>query len=210
MQWIKTNSAKTWNKIHGSIDHVWGERYFAKAVDNPQAFEYVMDYIDQNPVVVGLAETPADWKASGAFYKSQNIQGLVDFSMNNQKRNVKLLSPIPPAVSRLLPSAQLAKITQYYGVYAETVDHLYKIVLSMPRIGESQTAKEPLIYLHYTTGTADYFISEYDGENIMWGKVRFNVFPNEEKYQRFSLNKLKSNQLIKLDFSWKVTDTENP
>ena len=53
MRWIKTRSARWWNKIHGSIDHMWGERYFAREVKDPQEFEYVMDYIDQNPVTHG-------------------------------------------------------------------------------------------------------------------------------------------------------------
>ena len=26
MQWIKTNSAKRWNRIHGSKNHVWGAK----------------------------------------------------------------------------------------------------------------------------------------------------------------------------------------
>jgi REP element-mobilizing transposase RayT len=32
MQWIKTNSAKRWNRIHGATDHLWGNRFFARAV----------------------------------------------------------------------------------------------------------------------------------------------------------------------------------
>ena len=58
---------------------MWGNRYFARAIRNPQEFEFVMEYIDQNPVKAGLAENPADWKASGAYYKARDIQGLVDF-----------------------------------------------------------------------------------------------------------------------------------
>ena len=30
IQWIKSKSAKMWNGIHGSSDHMWGERFFAK------------------------------------------------------------------------------------------------------------------------------------------------------------------------------------
>jgi REP element-mobilizing transposase RayT len=60
MQWLKTRSAKRWNSIHGSKDHMWDNRYFARAIRNPQEFEFVMDYIDQNPVKVGLAVNPAD------------------------------------------------------------------------------------------------------------------------------------------------------
>jgi putative transposase len=70
MQWIKTMSAKRWNFIHGSTDHLWGHRYFARAIKDMREYEYVMNYIDQNPVAAGLVLDPADWKASGAFYKA--------------------------------------------------------------------------------------------------------------------------------------------
>ena len=78
MQWIKTRTAKRWNFIQGSKDHMWGNRYFARAIKDPQEFETVMEYIDQNPVKANLAASPADWNASGAFYKAWNIPGLVD------------------------------------------------------------------------------------------------------------------------------------
>jgi hypothetical protein len=130
-----------------------------------------MNYIDQNPVVVGLAPTPADWKASGAYYKALNIQGLVDFVPH--KPDIKLLSPIPPIISRLIPPAQLSCIL-----------------------------RKPIAYLRYYTDTADYFIYEYDGENTMYGKVRFNVFPTSTVNQKICLSTLLSNQSIKLDYSW--------
>jgi putative transposase len=78
MQWIKTNSAKRWNFIHGSINHLWGDRFFARVIEDPLDYFSVMNYIDQNPVKSGLVSTPADWKASGAYYKARNIAGLVD------------------------------------------------------------------------------------------------------------------------------------
>jgi len=79
MQWIKTRSAKWWNRVHGSIDHVWGHRYFARAIRHQEEFEIVMQYIDQNPVKDGLASKPEQWLASGAFFKANKIPGLVDF-----------------------------------------------------------------------------------------------------------------------------------
>jgi len=72
MQWIKLMSAKRWNFIHGSIDHVWGNPYFARVIKNPQEYEYIMNYIDLNPVV-SLAASPEEWKASAAFYKKRSI-----------------------------------------------------------------------------------------------------------------------------------------
>jgi REP element-mobilizing transposase RayT len=67
MQWIKGRSAKRWNTIHGSTDHLWGSRYFARAVKDSHEYEFIMNYIDNNPVVMGLAPTPEDWKVSERF-----------------------------------------------------------------------------------------------------------------------------------------------
>jgi len=163
-----------------------------------------MDYIDQNAVKAGLALNPFDWKASGAFYKVNNITGLVDYSLTERQKYIKLLSPIPPLVSKLLPPAQLAHTIQYFGAYAEQIDRLNKLIPAIPKIGETETEKEPTVYLHYYTGTADYFISEFDGEDTMSGKVHFSAYnPTDDSYRKFSLSNLKSNEFMQLDFSWR-------
>ena len=69
MQWIKTRSAKRWNFFNGSTDHVWGGRYFSRAIRNQQEFDSVMNYIDQNAVKAGLAATPEGWMASVAYHR---------------------------------------------------------------------------------------------------------------------------------------------
>jgi putative transposase len=207
MQWIKINSAKYWNRIHGSIDHLWGSRFFARAIKDPNEYDFVMNYIDQNAVVVGLAPTPADWKASGAYYKVKNLPGLIDFSPNDRQPYIKLLSPIPPIVSRLIPPRQLAYLLQYYGPHAADVERLYRLIPTIPRIGESAHLHKPPICLHYTTGTADYFIYEYDGADTIFGLCRSNVFPTDSEYDKFSLTALKTNQYMKLDLSWVVPGT---
>jgi len=203
MQWLKNLSAKRWNCIHGSTDHLWGNRYFARAIRNLQEFEAVMDYIDQNAVKAGLAVSPSDWKASGAFYKANDLSGLVEFSLTERKKYVKLLSPIPPVVSRLLPTAQLSRTMQYFGAYAEAIERLYRLVLEIPKIGDTKNILEPSVYLHYYNGTEDYFVCEYDGEDTMFGKVKFPVYhPSKIGYRKFSLSKLKSKESMQLDFSW--------
>jgi putative transposase len=207
MQWIKTRSATRWNKIHGSTDHVWGNRYFSRKVKDELDYFFIMSYIDNNPVEAGLAETPADWKASGAYYKAYNLPGLVDTSPTDTQY-LKLLSPIPPLVAHLLPPAQLAYTQQYYGVFADTIDRLYKTVKEMPCIGDTETIKaakggHPPAYLHYFTGTADYFICEYDGKDTFFGKVKYSMYhPGGNEYQKFSLATLKNNEFLQLDFSW--------
>jgi hypothetical protein len=204
MQWIKTLSAKRWNFTHGSTDHLWGHRYFARAVKDQQEYEYIMDYIDQNPVKAGLAAEPSEWKASGAFYKLHDLQDLVDFSPIERLPYVKLLSPVPFLVSRLLPPAQLEHTLKYYGVYALALERLFGIISQMPKLGDTKTFKEPIVYLHYYTGNVDYFICEYDGQDTMYGKVYIHALPEEIAYQTISISKLLGNPLIKLDFSWKV------
>ena len=77
--------------------------YFARPIKDKQEFDCIMAYIDQNPVVVGLSQTPEEWKVSGAFYKAR-IYGLIrssvfpeenkrnNFSLKdlNNKENIKL------------------------------------------------------------------------------------------------------------------------
>ncbi|MCL1928666.1 MAG: hypothetical protein FWG07_07750 [Treponema sp.] len=166
-----------------------------------------MTYIDQNPVTAGLSPTPEEWKASGAYYKARNIQGLVDYSPFERQNYIKLLSPVPPIVSKIIPPVQLEHILQYFDAYSDEIDQLYKLVPTIPKLGESSFLKTPSICLHYHTGTADYFIYEYDNIDTMYGLVRFIVYPAESKYKKFSLSELKSNQHMKLDLSWSVTST---
>jgi putative transposase len=73
MQWIKTKSAKYWNHSQGLTDHMWGERFYSRVIKNHDDFETVMDYIDQNPVKAGLVAEPADWLASGAYYRKNGL-----------------------------------------------------------------------------------------------------------------------------------------
>ena len=117
--------------------------------------------------------------------------------------------PIPPIIEKLLPPAQLSHTIKYAGTYAEAIGRLYRIVSAIPRIGGTANEKEPPAYLHYYTGTVDYYICEFDGEDAMYGKVRFSTeHPAYNGYQKFSLANLKSNQFIQLDFSWVVSKTE--
>ena len=91
IQWIKTRSAKRWNFIHGSKDHLWGERFFSRQIKDIGDYFIVHNYIDQNPVIAGLVHTPQDWKAAGAYYIANGIQGLVDHIPLERQPYIKLL-----------------------------------------------------------------------------------------------------------------------
>jgi len=188
MHWIKLMSAKRWNNIHGSIDHLWGKRYFSRAVKDEQEYDYVYNYIDQNAVVAGLVASPEDWKASGAFYKKRGITGLVDFDCFNEQTSIPLLPSIPCIVSNLIPKSQLDHILHYIGAYAVIVDKLYNLIPKIPKLGE--TKGNPKTYLHYHSPTHDYYIYEYDGNNTMYGKITNRVYPTESKLQIINLSDL--------------------
>ena len=202
MQWIKTRAAKRWNCIHGSIDHLWGDRYFAKPVGDRQKYDFIMNYIDQNPVTAGLATNPEDWKASGAYYKMRNIPGLIDIDPENCRCHIKMLPLIPFFVSRLIPPAQLERTLKYFGAYAEAIGRFNSLIPTIPLLGETAGMKNPPASLHYTTKTANYFIYEYDRKDTLYGKICSYVYPAVTKYQQFSLSSLKKNQFLELDFSW--------
>jgi hypothetical protein len=193
IQWIKTISAKCWNFIHGSTDHLWGERYFAREIKDNDEYRAVMDYIDQNPVVAGLAASPEEWKASAAFYKKIGISTLVDLPFIENPKEYLYLPSIPYSISRLIPPAQFKHIQHYIGAYAVALDRLYSLILKIPNIRDTETNPEQKTYLHYYTRTQDFFIAGYDGDNTMYGKIRSNVCPSEIQYQKFSLSELMKN-----------------
>jgi putative transposase len=78
MHWIKLSVSKWWNEVHGSSGHLWGNRYFARIVNDPEDFFTVMRYIDCNPVKAKLAVSVGDWKLSGAYHLQHGFTKLVD------------------------------------------------------------------------------------------------------------------------------------
>jgi len=200
MHWIKIISAKRWNFIHGSTDHLWGKRYFARAIKDKEEYEAIMKYIDQNPVVVGLAASPEEWKASAAFYKKNGVSGLVDLSLIDSPKEFLFLPSIPYSVSKLIPLAQLEYVQHYIGAYAVSLDRLYRLLSRIPNISDIEVNSKPKTYLHYYTKTHDYFIAGYDGDNIMYGNVCTNVYPIETQYKKFNLSELMKNEFLRLEF----------
>jgi len=109
MQWIKTYSAKRWNCIHGSTDHLWGDRFFARPIKDLREYFHVHNYIDQNPVKAGLVHNPQDWRASGAYYIANDISGLVDYVAFERQAYIKLL-----------PSPEMVTVTSFQPAYYST------------------------------------------------------------------------------------------
>jgi len=78
VQWIKTHSAKRWNRVNRSIDHLWGERFFSRQIKDLTDYLFVQNYIDQNPVKAGLVSKPQDWEDCGAYYLVNGVSGFIE------------------------------------------------------------------------------------------------------------------------------------
>jgi hypothetical protein len=69
-------------------------------------------------------------------------------------------------------------------------DRLSKI----PRLYETEhiSLKEKLIYLHFFIGGCDWYIAEFDGEDLFWGFVILNDDFQNAEWGYISLSELKS------------------
>ncbi|MDR1353266.1 MAG: hypothetical protein LBK05_08290, partial [Treponema sp.] len=114
MHWIKTHSAKRWNHIHGSTDHLWGRRYFARIIKDLRDYFFVMEYIDQNPIKAGLIQSLGEWKASGAYYIRHNFSGMVDYTDQTRLPYISQL-PAPGSKGAIRPSKRKGARHQISG-----------------------------------------------------------------------------------------------
>ena len=62
----KSYTAKEANKILGRNGHFWQKEYFDRVIRNPHHFDFVKEYIENNPVKAGLCQQAADWKFTSA------------------------------------------------------------------------------------------------------------------------------------------------
>jgi len=78
MQWIMSVFAMAWNRRHKLTGHVWGQRFFSRIIRTLKDFLQVFEYIDSNPVRVGLVESALDWPYGGCQHRSKHNWDLLD------------------------------------------------------------------------------------------------------------------------------------
>lgn len=88
MQWILSVFASAYNRLHNLTGHVWGERFFSKAIKNLREYVAIFNYIDENPVRAGLVASRSDWVFGGAFFRKSGKKAIMD--------------PLPPYIALLL------------------------------------------------------------------------------------------------------------
>ena len=90
-----------------------------------------------------------------------------------------------------------------------TEDRLSRI----PRLYETEhiPLQEKLIYLHFFIGSCDWYVAEFDGEDIFWGFAILNHDFQNAEWGYISFNELKSIRVVgwleidcELEEFWKV------
>ena len=61
--------ARRTSRLLSTNDTAWQDGYYDTHVKTAKQFEYVAYYIEQNPVVKGLVDSPEQWDASSASCK---------------------------------------------------------------------------------------------------------------------------------------------
>ena len=90
MQWLLGVFAQVWNKKHGLSGHLWGDRFFSRIILGLLDFLRVFQYIDDNPVSIGLVEESEQWEYGGLWH---HIKGRMD-----------ILEPVDPIVIEYFPN----------------------------------------------------------------------------------------------------------
>ena len=67
MQWILSNFARMYNKLHGLTGHVWYDRFKSKIIKTFQHFTHVFKYISNNPVKAGICNRALNYHYCGLY-----------------------------------------------------------------------------------------------------------------------------------------------
>lgn len=87
MQWILSVFAIAINKRTGRCGHFWGERFFSSILNSLQQYMCVYQYISENPVKAGLAQSVFQWRFSGMYHRSKKWKFLLAPELPYQEIN---------------------------------------------------------------------------------------------------------------------------
>ena len=78
MQWLLSVFAQTYNRMKKLTGHVWGDRFFSRAIKNLREYVTVFSYINDNPVKAGLVERSEDWPCCGSSFRIRSVRTILD------------------------------------------------------------------------------------------------------------------------------------
>ena len=109
---------------------------------------------------------------------------------------------IPPEVAALIPKAQLQVTQKNLWEYTREIKRLETSLHKCPKIGETDGMKEHPAIFHYFHGATDFYICEYDGNDLMYGfAILGGDLPNSE-WGYFSLSELAETASLNIDYYW--------
>jgi putative transposase len=78
MRWIMSVFAMSFNRIHGYVGHVWGERFFSRIISGLRELLAVFDYVDGNPVKAAKVGDRRTWRYGGLWHNRTGCRDLVE------------------------------------------------------------------------------------------------------------------------------------
>ena len=67
MQWILSNFARRYNKVHNQFGHVWYDRFKSTVIRSFQHFIHAFQYISNNPVNAGICIKARNYHYGGLY-----------------------------------------------------------------------------------------------------------------------------------------------
>lgn len=78
MQWILGVFAMLYNRKNGLTGHLWQGRFFSRIINSIKDLCETNEYIDDNPVQVGLVRHQAEWSFGGIADRLLGCFGILD------------------------------------------------------------------------------------------------------------------------------------
>jgi len=110
------------------------------------------------------------------------------------------LNTIPPAVAVLIPTAQRQFTKEHFLAFSETIKQLETLLEKCPKIGETDGLKEHPAIFHYFTGYTDFYICEYDRNDLMFGYSILNGDLENSEWGYISLSELTAITSLNLNY----------
>lgn len=73
MQWLLGVFAQHWNKTHHLSGHLWGDRFYSRIILGILDLFRVSRYIDCNPVIAGMVDSPEQWMYGGLWHHKKGF-----------------------------------------------------------------------------------------------------------------------------------------
>jgi len=121
----------------------------------------------------------------------------------------KLLEPsIPADVTKLIPIEQLEVTKMSLSAYQDCIENLKIRLQKCPNIGETDSMKEHPAIFHYFYGKTDFYICEYNKENLMFGYVILNGDLDNSEWGYFGLSDLTEVPQFNIDYYFEEQSIE--